>query len=168
MIIVTLIPLLIFSAILYLRFNKGKIAEKMVHHKLIQLPEEYHVIDDALFMSNGRSTQIDHIVVSPYAVFVIETKGYKGWILGGENSEYWTQIIYKRKSTFYNSIHQNDGHIRFLKFLLKDLGNIPFVPIVVFNNEADLKVNVNNHIVVNRYYLKDAFLQYKETVIRVC
>lgn len=160
-----LIVILAFSAMLYLRFNKGKIAEKMVHHKLMQLPEEYHVIDDVLFMSNGRSTQIDHIVVSPYAVFVIETKGYKGWILGGDNSEYWTQIIYKRKSTFYNPIHQNDGHIRFLKFLLKDLGNIPFVPIVVFNNEANLKVNVNNHIVVNRYYLKDAFLQYKETVI---
>ena len=49
--------------------------------------------------------------------------------------------------------------------MLKDLGDIPFVPIVVFNNEAVLKVNVNNHIVVNRYYLKDAFLQYKETVI---
>ncbi len=165
MIIVTLIPLLIFSAILYLRFNKGKIAEKMVHHKLMQLPEEYHVIDDVLFMSNGRSTQIDHIVVSPYAVFVIETKGYKGWILGGENSEYWTQIIYKRKSTFYNPIHQNDGHIRFLKFLLKDLGNIPFVPIVVFNNEAELKVNVNTHIVVNRCCLKDAILQYKTPAI---
>ena len=165
MIIVTLIPLLIFSAILYLRFNKGKIAEKMVHHKLMQLPEEYHVIDNVLFMSNGRSTQIDHIVVSPYAVFVIETKGYKGWILGGENSEYWTQIIYKRKSTFYNPIHQNDGHIRFLKFLLKDLGNIPFVPIVVFNNEAELKVNVNTHIVVNRCCLKDAILQYKTPAI---
>ena len=109
-----LIVILVFSVMLYLRFNKGKIAEKMVHHKLMQLPEEFHVIDDVLFMCNGRSTQIDHIVVSPYAVFVIETKGYKGWILGGENAEYWTQIIYKRKSTFYNPIHQNDGHIRFL------------------------------------------------------
>ena len=167
MIIVTLIPLLIFLAILYLRFNKGKIAEKMVHHKLMQLPEEYHVIDNVLFMSNGRSTQIDHIVVSPYAVFVIETKGYKGWIFGGENTEYWMQSIYGHKSTFYSPLLQNDGHIRFLKFLLKDLGNIPFVPIVVFNNEADLKVNVNNHIVVNRYCLKDAILQYKETVINL-
>lgn len=165
MIIVTLIPLLIFFAILYLRFNKGKVAEKMVHHKLMQLPEEYHVIDNVLFMSNGRSTQIDHIVVSPYAVFVIETKGYKGWIFGGESTEYWMQSIYGHKSTFYSPLLQNDGHIRFLKFMLKDLGNIPFVPIVVFNNEAVLKFNVNNHIVVNRYYLKDAFLQYKETVI---
>jgi len=160
-----LIVILVFSAMLYLRFNKGKIAEKMVHYKLMQLPEEYHVIDDVLFMSNGRSTQIDHIVVSPYAIFVIETKGYKGWILGGENSEYWTQIIYKRKSTFYNPIHQNDGHIRFLKFLLKDLGSVPFVPIVVFNNEAELKVYVDTHIVVNHCCLKDAILQYKTPAI---
>ena len=72
-----LIVILVFSVMLYLRFNKGKIVEKMVYHKLMQLPEEYHVIDDVLFMSNGRSTQIDHIVVSPYAVFVIETKGSK-------------------------------------------------------------------------------------------
>ena len=165
MIIVTLIPLLIFFAILYLRFNKGKIAEKMVHHKLMQLPEEYHVIDNVLFMSNGRSTQIDHIVVSPYAVFVIETKGYKGWIFGGESTEYWTQSIYGHKSTFYSPLLQNDGHIRFLKFLLKDLGNILFVPIVVFNNEAELKVNVNTHIVVNRCCLKDAILQYKTPAI---
>lgn len=46
-----LIVILVFSTMLYLRFNKGKIAEKMVHHKLMQLPEEYHVIDDVLFMS---------------------------------------------------------------------------------------------------------------------
>ena len=51
-----IVIILAFSAMLYLRFNKGKIAEKMVHYKLMQLPEEYHVIDDVLFMSNGRST----------------------------------------------------------------------------------------------------------------
>lgn len=156
-----LIVILVFSAMLYLRFNRGKIAEKMVHHKLMQLPEEYHVIDDVLFVSNGRSTQIDHIVVSPYAVFVIETKGYKGWIFGGESTEYWTQSIYGHKSTFYSPLLQNDGHVRFLKFMLKDLGNIPFIPIVCFNNEAELKVNVNTHIVVNHCCLKDAILQYK-------
>ena len=46
-----LIVILVFSTMLYLRFNKGMIAEKMGHHKLMQRPEEYHVIDDVLFMS---------------------------------------------------------------------------------------------------------------------
>ena len=62
---------------------KGKYSEKLVHKEMLQLPDEYVIFNDLLFESNGRSTQIDHIVVSPYGVFVIETKGYKGWILGG-------------------------------------------------------------------------------------
>lgn len=76
---------------------KGKYSEKLVYKKMLQLPDEYTIFNDLLFESNGHSTQIDHIAVSPYGVFVIETKGYKGWILGGENSEYWTQVIYKSK-----------------------------------------------------------------------
>ena len=55
--------------------------------------------------------------VSPH--IVIETKGYKGWILGRENGEYWTQTIYKSKHQFYNPIKQNAGHVRFLHHLLK-------------------------------------------------
>lgn len=92
---------------------KGKYSEKLVNNKIQELPEEYVVFNDLLFESSGYSTQIDHIVVSPYGVFVIETKGYKGWILGGENSEYWTQTIYKSKHQFYNPIKQNAGHVRF-------------------------------------------------------
>jgi hypothetical protein len=59
---------------------KGKYSEKLVYKKMLQLPDEYTIFNDLLFESNGHSTQIDHIVVSPYGVFVIETKGYKGWI----------------------------------------------------------------------------------------
>lgn len=77
---------------------KGKYSEKLVHKKMLQLPDEYTIFNDFLFESNGHSTQIDHIVVSPYGVFVIETKGYKGWILGGENLN-----IGRRSSTKVNT-----------------------------------------------------------------
>lgn len=137
---------------------KGKYSEKLVNNKIQELPEEYVVFNDLLFESSGYSTQIDHIVVSPYGVFVIETKGYKGWILGGENSEYWTQTIYKSKHQFYNPIKQNAGHVRFLHHLLKCSTDILFIPIVVFNNSAELKVHADNNIVVNRYNLKRAIL----------
>ena len=124
---------------------KGKYSERLVHKKMLQLSDEYTIFNNLLFESNGRSTQIDHIVVSPYGVFVIETKGYKGWILGGENSEYWTQVICKSKHKFYNPIKQNEGHVRFLRHLFKCPVDFPFIPIVVFNNSAELKVHVNNH-----------------------
>lgn len=144
---------------------KGKYSERLVYNKLSKLSDEYFIFNDLLFERGGRSTQIDHIVVSPYGVFVIETKGYKGWILGGENSEYWTQVIYRNKYQFYNPIKQNEGHIKFLRYLLKCSVDIPFIPILVFNNAADLKVYVENHIVVNRYALTRVISQYKTSVL---
>lgn len=54
------------------------------------------------FKTDKGSTQIDHIVVSKYGVFAIETKNYRGEIYGDDNREKWTQIIvtevtYRRK-----------------------------------------------------------------------
>lgn len=158
-----------FAVVIFIKLKmpvwKGKYSEKLVNNKIQELPEEYVVFNDLLFESNGYSTQIDHIVVSPYGVFVIETKGYKGWILGRENGEYWTQTIYKSKHQFYNPIKQNAGHVRFLHHLLKCSTDILFIPIVVFNNSAELKVHADNNIVVNRYNLKRAILQYRTAVL---
>ena len=109
---------------------------------LKRLPEEeYRVINDLLLQSGGHSTQIDHVVVSRYGVFVIETKYYQGWISGGENSEYWTQNIYGKKYELRNPLWQNDGHIRAIRRLLKDDGDIPIFSIVAFSYQADLKVS---------------------------
>lgn len=144
---------------------KGKYSERLVYQKMLRLPDEYTIFNDLLFENNGYSTQIDHLVVSPYGVFVIETKGYKGWIMGGEYSEKWTQNIYGRKFEFYNPVKQNDGHVRFLRHLLKCSIDIPLIPIVVFNNDAELKVFVKDHIVVNRHSLNNAILQYEDAVL---
>lgn len=144
---------------------KGWCSEKLVTSQMLQLSEEYVVFNNLMFKSNGYSTQIDHLIVSPYGVFIIETKGYKGWILGGEESEYWTQVIYKSKHQFYNPIRQNEGHIRFLRRLFNGSGDIPLISVVVFNNSADLKVNVSNHIVINRCNLNYIISRYRDIVL---
>ena len=41
------------------------------------------------------STQIDHVVVSQYGVFVVETKTYSGWIFDDEKSKEWSQAAVK-------------------------------------------------------------------------
>lgn len=66
------------------------------------LSEEYTVLNDVILPTQAGTTQINHIVVSPYGVFDIETKNYKGWIFGGVKSTQWTQNIYGRKSNFMN------------------------------------------------------------------
>lgn len=104
-----IVGFILFAAlVIFIRLKmpmwKGKYSEKLVYNKISELSDEYFIFNDLLFESNGRSTQIDHIIVSPYGVFVVETKGYKGWILGGEDSEYWMQVIYKSRHQFYNPI----------------------------------------------------------------
>ncbi len=43
--------------------------------------KQYHIIDNVTISNDQKgTTQIDHIVISKYGIFVIETKNMKGWI----------------------------------------------------------------------------------------
>ncbi len=138
--------------LLILRLNmpkiKGTVGEAKAARQLSKLDrEEYRVINDVLITSHGHSNQIDHIVVSRFGIFVIETKHYKGWIHGGENSEYWTQTIYSYKNKFRNPIKQNAGHIRAVRNILREYPQAIYHPIIAFTGSAELK-NVYSSIPV--------------------
>ncbi len=127
---------------------KGAIGESRVARQLDKLKdEEYKVFSDVLIRTGRGSSQIDHIVISIYGIFVIETKNYSGWIHGNENSEYWTQSIYKKKTKFRNPIRQNWAHIYALKNVLSDFKKVTYHPIVVFVGSAELK-NIGSKIPV--------------------
>lgn len=146
--IIICIPVIILLLLLRLLPSKGKVGEMRVASILKKFPvDRYKLINALLLTSNGYSTQIDHIVISIYGVFVIETKFYQGWIYGGEDNEYWTQNIYGNKYQLRNPIHQNQGHIRALKFLLKDYGNIPFISIVAFSRQASHGIDAHSPVI---------------------
>lgn len=70
------ISVLVFVALIVLgvlwRKTKGRRGEKQVAALLALLPKDrYKVINDLLIQKGGHSTQIDHVVVSVYGVFVI-------------------------------------------------------------------------------------------------
>jgi hypothetical protein len=143
----------------------GNRGERLVRVKLEQLDSAtYKVIHDVLIPSKNGSTQIDHIVVSPYGVFVLETKHYDGWIYGNETDEKWVQVIYKRKSKFYNPIRQNKGHIRALSLVLQEFGSIPFIPIVVFTGRGTLRTQTTTKVVYGRDLL-NVLSEFKDVVI---
>lgn len=127
---------------------KGYFGEKSVAFFLSNLNEtKYKVINNIMLQMGTKTTQIDHVVVSNYGIFVIETKNYKGWIIGTEFDDYWKQVIYKRKEKLYNPIRQNYGHVQALKEALSNYPNINYIPIVTFTTKADLKVNSNSEVV---------------------
>lgn len=145
-----LLILILIAIIILLRLPsvKGKIGERKVASRLKRLPVDRYKVINNLLITNGQYTsQIDHVVVSVYGVFVIETKTYKGWIYGGEESEYWTQNIYGNKYKLRNPIHQNYGHIKALKNVLKDYPPLPYVSIVAFSRRARIGVSSNTPVI---------------------
>jgi hypothetical protein len=127
---------------------KGYFGEIKVAGLLKSLDKSnYKVINNLVLNINGRTSQIDHLVISNYGIFVIETKNYNGWILGSENSEYWTQVVYRRKHVFYNPIFQNAGHIKALKYCLKEYSNAKYFSIIVFISSAEIKVNTTAQVI---------------------
>jgi hypothetical protein len=164
---VILALLLVLSFVLKSPIFKGFVGEKSVIYQLNKLDKEtYFILNDITIPSTkGKTTQIDHIVVSEYGIFVIETKNYKGWIMGDEKSDYWTQVIYKRKERLYNPIRQNFGHIKALEHVLSEYENLPFISIVSFSIRADLKVKVSSSEVIYTVNLLKTIAKYKEPVL---
>lgn len=158
----------ILLGIIYQRVEpviKGSAGERRVASILSGLPEaEYRVLNNVMLLTHTGTTQIDHIVVSIYGIFVIETKNYNGWITGGERSGQWTKNMYGKKYRFYNPLKQNYGHIKALRAML----NLPesiYVSIVAFSSNATIKVETKEHVV---YFseLESTIRQYRTPVIK--
>jgi len=119
---------------------KGAEGESIVANRLKKLhKKKYVVINNILINTGNYTSQIDHVVISIYGIFVIETKHYNGWIHGHQNSEYWSQTFIKKKNRFKNPVQQNIGHIKALNNVLKEFKPIVHHPIVVFTGNAELK-----------------------------
>ena len=132
-----------------LPLSKGEVGEKRVHQKLQKHLKEsdYQLFKDlTLPYGDGGTTQVDHIVLSPFGVFVIETKNRQGWIFGGANESNWTQVVYSAKYPFQNPIHQNYKHVRVIQSLL-GLKTDQLHNIVVFVGRCTPKTAMPNNVV---------------------
>ena len=143
---------LFLAGMIYLALNrakiKGIIGEKKLSSLLMFLDKEvYHIYNDLYIETSRGTSQIDHVVVSKFGIFVIETKTYQGWIYGGENSDYWTQNIYGNKYQLRNPIHQNYGHIKAIKNILHEYPGLPYISIVAFSRQASLGVSSNTPVI---------------------
>jgi restriction system protein len=138
-----LLPLLIFVAFLKSPAFKGWFGERVVSRRAsFSLPPgEYIGYDNVTIPDGAGTTQIDHIYVSRFGVFVVETKNMGGWIFGQADQAQWTQAIYKKKSKFQNPIRQNFKHIKTLEDLLQ-LSWSKLHPVIVFTGDSTFKTEL--------------------------
>ena len=105
-------------------------------------PPDYHLMNHVTLRLKDGTTQVDHILVSRFGVFVIETKDYKGWIFANAKQANWTQVLFKWKFKFQNPIFQNIRHVRAVQDLLDFLPPGAIKSIVVFTGEAEFKTEI--------------------------
>ena len=121
---------------------KGKIGEARVSRRLKKLAKKNggQIFDNVIIPGeNDKTSQIDHIYVCKYGVFVVETKNYAGRIYGTDGQLEWTQVLAygHNKNKLYNPVKQNGTHIGRLSDVLKL--DVTFFSVVVF-----VKANIDN------------------------
>ncbi|NNH37895.1 nuclease-related domain-containing protein [Acinetobacter terrae] len=149
-------------------FIKGKVGELTValQVKLYLKDPQYILLNDCTLPDEqAGTTQIDHILLSPYGIFIIETKNYKGWIFGSERQKMWTQKIFKKGYKFQNPLHQNYKHQKVLELVLADIIAPEYLhSIVVFMPDCEFKTDMPVNVFRGAAWV-DYVKNFKEEVI---
>jgi restriction system protein len=150
-----LIPLVTLAAIIKSPWFKGKMGEFIVNlsAKWMLDKRQYHLIKNVTLPTEDGTTQIDHIIVSIFGVFVVETKNMKGWIFGNPNQKTWTQKIYKHSNKFQNPLHQNYKHVKTIESLL-GLNEQQVHSVIVFVGDSTFKAEMPENVTYGGGYIK--------------
>lgn len=119
----------------------GELGEHKINIQLDQLPKDCKYVSDLLIPnSKSRSgySQIDHLVISPYGLFVIETKNYSGDIKGGRNDKYWSV---SNRFKMYNPLMQNYGHVKALESHLGEFETAKYISMVSFTMRCRFSID---------------------------
>jgi len=136
------------------RFFKGWFGELIVNNAITTSLDknEYHLLKNVTLPTEDGTTQIDHIIVSKFGIFVVETKNMKGWIFGGQQQKTWIQQIYKQKYKFQNPLHQNYKHTKTLENAL-DIDGAKIFSVIVFLGKNMFKTPMPENVTDSAGYI---------------
>jgi hypothetical protein len=119
----------------------GELGEHKINIQLDQLPKDCKYLSDIMIRnSKSRSgfSQIDHVVISPFGLFVIETKNYNGEIKGLRDDTYWTV---SNRFKMYNPLKQNYGHIKAMESTIKGYPDLIYISMITFTMRCRFSID---------------------------
>jgi hypothetical protein len=119
----------------------GELGEYKINIQLDQLPRDCKYVSDIMIQNQKSTTgysQIDHAVISPYGLFIIETKNYNGKIKGSREDTYWTV---NGRFKMYNPLKQNYGHIKALESILTGYPFMTYISIISFTMRCRFSID---------------------------
>lgn len=134
---------------------KGMIGEAAVNWMARRQldPAAYHLIPNVTLPVQGGTTQIDHVIVSPFGVFVVETKNMRGVIYGEAHQHTWTQRLGRQSFLFQNPLRQNYKHTQALTELL-NLSPRQVHSLVVFVGDGKFATAMPDNVVRGMDYIR--------------
>lgn len=127
---------------------KGRTGEKLAAKRLVDLsPELYHVFHDLYLPGAGGQglVQVDHVVVSRFGIFVVETKNLDGWLFGNARQALWTRSRFGRHSQFPNPLIENQRNVQALRVLLGL--NLRQIHALVFFVDGDFRSEMPDNVI---------------------
>lgn len=147
-----------------MKFLKGWFGEKKTTFNLwLSLNDDvYRRNHDVIIPGKNGTTQIDHLLVSEYGLFIVETKNRKGWIFGSKDQPKWTQSVYGNNYSFQNPLRQTYRQ----KKVLGQYLNVPescIHTVIFFNGDCKFKTEMPKNVINSGLgkYIK----QFKGTII---
>lgn len=161
--IISIIVIGFLSAVFYKKIV-GWFGEHWTKQALNKLPKDKYTLLNDIFISTDKGThQIDHVIVSKYGIFSIETKQYNGYITGNKYDKNWVRHAGNKKYYYTNPIRQNYGHVKALSELLK-IDESKIYNIVCIPSKAKLKIEHDGEL-VGYDTIVEKILSYKNEVI---
>lgn len=112
--------------------SRGQQGEQLVIDALNNIKEYHHLLNNVTLINrvSKMTHQIDHILIHPHGIFIIETKNYYGELIYDENLKQWFKIVDNVKTRISNPLLQNRSHQNEVYHALK--GNYKPISVVVF------------------------------------
>lgn len=143
---------------------KGFVGETMgsLAHKVMLDETIYRELNNVTIPSPNGTTQIDHVIVSRFGIFVIEAKNMNGWIFGDAKAAQWTQSLPGgNKFKFQNPLMQNYRHTKCLSDFL-GIEHDKLHSLVMFWGESTFKAPMPSNVIDKGY---SSYIKSKQEVL---
>ena len=98
--------------------------------------DEHYIVNDVIFETpDGKTHQIDHIVIYKTGIFCVETKNIEGLIVGHPSFKMWKVYCGKEPYKILNPILQNKSHVTVLSEFLESKYNVHSIVVFVKSNK---------------------------------
>lgn len=133
----------------------------------------YHLLNNiTLPLTYGGTTQVDHILICPKGVFVIETKNMAGVVFGVPSRNIWKQVVRDKLFEFKNPLHQNYQHQQTVIDVLDFIPSNAVISTVVFSGSATfgwgMPENVFTPAGLSKFITNDNNIRLSPTLIQRC